>query len=110
METRAYYPFGLPLYVLLVVVERAVARRRGLPTLSFAPSMSNVSSGVGSIVMGLALGPMWLALYAWGSQTFALFHLRARPHGCGHRCEGARLPRKAHGRRACTSAAGARIA
>ncbi len=76
METSAYYPFGLPLYVLLLVVEWVVARRRGRPTLSFAPSVSNVSSGVGSIVMGLFLGPMWLALYAWGAQTFALFHWR----------------------------------
>lgn len=77
METSAYYPFGLPLYVMLVAVELWLARRRGLPTLSFAASVSNVTSGVGSIVMGLVLGPMWLALYAWGSETFALVHFRA---------------------------------
>ena len=74
METTAYYAFGVPLYVLLVVAEYLVARRRRHPTLSFAPSVGNVTAGLGSIVVGLFLGPALLLLYAFGESHIALWH------------------------------------
>jgi sterol desaturase/sphingolipid hydroxylase (fatty acid hydroxylase superfamily) len=72
METTAYYAFGVPLYVLLVVAERARARRAGVRTLSFAESFGNVGAGLGSIVVGLFLGPILLGLYDWAFRTFAV--------------------------------------
>ena len=74
METTAYYAFGVPLYVMLVVVEWWVARRRLHPTLSFAPSVGNITAGLGSIVVGLFLGPALLFLYAFGASHIALVH------------------------------------
>jgi sterol desaturase/sphingolipid hydroxylase (fatty acid hydroxylase superfamily) len=74
METTAYYAFGVPLYVALVVVEWIVARRRRHPTLSFAESIGNVSAGFGTIVLGLFLGPVLLALYDFGYDHLALVH------------------------------------
>ncbi len=72
METTAYYAFGVPLYALLVVAEHLRARRRGRSTLSFADSFGNVGAGLGSIVVGLFLGPILLALYDWAFRTFAV--------------------------------------
>jgi sterol desaturase/sphingolipid hydroxylase (fatty acid hydroxylase superfamily) len=74
METTAYYAFGVPIYLGLVVAEWLRAKRRGARTLSFAPSFGNVSAGLGSIVVGLFLGPALLALYAFGERTLAVVH------------------------------------
>jgi sterol desaturase/sphingolipid hydroxylase (fatty acid hydroxylase superfamily) len=74
METTAYYAFGVPLYVLLVVGEYLVARRRRHATLSFAPSVGNITAGLGSIVVGLFLGPALLLLYSFGEAHIALVH------------------------------------
>ncbi len=74
METTAYYAFGVPLYAMLVVVEWWLARRRRHPTLSFAPSVGNITAGLGSIVVGLFLGPALLLLYAFGESHMALVH------------------------------------
>ena len=74
METTAYYAFGVPLYALLVLVEWARAKRRGAPTLAFAPSFGNLTAGLGSIVVGLFLGPALLLLYSFAFDRFALVH------------------------------------
>ncbi len=74
METTAYYAFGVPLYVMLVVVEWWLARRRRHVTLSFAPSVGNITAGLGSIVVGLFLGPALLLLYAFGESHIAVVH------------------------------------
>ena len=74
METTAYYAFGVPLYVLLVVIEYVLARRRKHPTLSFAPSASNVMAGFGTIVLGLFLGPLLIMLYAFGASHLEVVH------------------------------------
>lgn len=72
LETTAYYAFGVPLYLSLMGVERMVARRRGAPTLSLADSVGNLSAGLGSVVVGLFLGPALIALYDWGYTHLAL--------------------------------------
>jgi sterol desaturase/sphingolipid hydroxylase (fatty acid hydroxylase superfamily) len=63
METTAYYAFGVPLYAGLIAAEFLLARRRGAPTLPFAPSFGNLSAGLGTIVFGLFLGPALILLY-----------------------------------------------
>ena len=88
METTAYYAFGVPIYVGLVVAEWIVARRRRHPTLSFAESIGNVSAGFGTIVLGLFLGPVLLALYDFGYEHLALIHWPKGPGcaGCSPSC------------------------
>ncbi|HEY8078966.1 MAG TPA: sterol desaturase family protein [Labilithrix sp.] len=72
METTAYYAFGVPLYMMLVIAEHVRARRTGRSTISFADSFGNVSAGLGAIVVGLFLGPVLLTLYEWARHTFAV--------------------------------------
>lgn len=72
METTAYYAFGLPLYLGLGAAEWALARRRGAATVPFAPSFGNVSAGLGTIVLGLFLGPALILLYEWALRHLAL--------------------------------------
>jgi sterol desaturase/sphingolipid hydroxylase (fatty acid hydroxylase superfamily) len=74
METTAYYAFGVPIYVAIVILEALGARRKNRETLSFAPSFGNVTAGLGSIVVGLFLGPALLLLYSFALRHFALFH------------------------------------
>jgi alkylglycerol monooxygenase len=66
METTAYYAFGVPLYAAIVAGEYFVAKRRKAPTLSFAPSYGNLTAGLGSIAIGLFLGPALILLYEFG--------------------------------------------
>jgi alkylglycerol monooxygenase len=77
METTAYYAFGVPLYLLLVLAEALRTRARGLAGASFADSFGNVSAGLGSIVIGLFLGPVLLLLYDWAWSTLALVRWEA---------------------------------
>ncbi len=74
METTAYYAFGVPVYVGLAALEWLLARRRRHPTLSFAESFGNISAGLGSIAVGLFLGPALIALYDFGYTHLALYH------------------------------------
>lgn len=66
METTAYYAFGVPLYAAIVAGEYWIAKRRHAPTLSFAPSYGNLTAGLGSIAVGLFLGPVLIFLYDFG--------------------------------------------
>lgn len=68
METTAYYAFGVPFYFLLIAVEAWRARQAP----RFADSFGNMTAGVGSIVIGLFLGPALLLLYDWAYTSFAL--------------------------------------
>src|SRR5689334_10540723 len=72
--TTAYYAFGVPIYAALVAGEAWLMRRRGRWTISFADSFGNIGAGLGSIVVGLFLGPALIALYDWAYAHFALVH------------------------------------
>lgn len=63
IDTMAWYALGIPLYVVYVVVEILLARRRGLALFGFAETISNLSAGLGTLVVGLFVGPWVLA--AW---------------------------------------------
>jgi sterol desaturase/sphingolipid hydroxylase (fatty acid hydroxylase superfamily) len=74
METTAYYTFGLPLYLFLIWLEARRAKRRGMPVLTLPQTINNLSTGYGTIVIGLFLGPALILLYDWAFRHFALVH------------------------------------
>lgn len=72
MDATAYYAIGIPLYVVLFGLESLLARARGLPTPTFAGSVSNIATGLGAIVVGMVVGPLLVALYDWAFHSFAV--------------------------------------
>lgn len=58
LQTNAYYALGASLYVLLIGLEYWVARRRNVRVFGFADTVSNLSAGMGEVVIGLFLGPL----------------------------------------------------
>src|SRR4051812_23861045 len=71
LDTNAYYALGIPLIVLVVLVE-LVAHVRGRRVFGFAETISNYSSGLGTLILGLFLGPRIYALYELIHGHFAL--------------------------------------
>ncbi|WP_426103865.1 sterol desaturase family protein [Massilia sp. TSP1-1-2] len=74
METTAYYSFGVPLYFLLIWLEARRAKKRGMPAITLPVSINNLSTGLGTMVIGLFLGPALILLYEWAFRHFALLH------------------------------------
>ena len=74
METTAYYAFGVPLYFLLIWIEARRAKKRGMPVISLPVSINNLSTGLGTMVIGLFLGPALILLYDWAYRNFALLN------------------------------------
>ncbi len=77
VETSTYYALGIPLYGLLMLGEAWLGKRRGMRVYRLADDVSNLACGMGQILAGLALGPLMLALYAYGYEL-RLFTLPAR--------------------------------
>lgn len=73
-ETTAIYAFGVPLYLGLIALEARVAERRGRPTAELPESLGNLSAGLGTVVLGLFLGPVLIGLYGFGLSHLALVH------------------------------------
>jgi alkylglycerol monooxygenase len=65
-ETTAIYAFGVPLYLGLIALEARVAHKRGRPTAELPESLGNLSAGLGTVVLGLFLGPVLIGLYSFG--------------------------------------------
>ncbi len=77
LETSTYYALGIPLYGLLMLTEAWLGQRRGKRVYRVADDLGNLACGMGQILAGLALGPLMLALYAYGYEL-RLFTLPAR--------------------------------
>src|SRR3954467_2309779 len=75
-ETTAIYAFGVPLYLGLIALEARAARKRGRPTPELPESIGNLSAGLGTVVLGLFLGPILIGLYLFGLSHLALVHWR----------------------------------
>src|SRR4051812_733282 len=71
-ETTAIYAFGVPLYLGLIALEARAARKRGRPTPELPESIGNLSAGLGTVVLGLFLGPILIGLYLLGLPPLAL--------------------------------------
>jgi len=72
LDTNAYYAFGIPFYVALMLFEQWLARRRGLVVYRFADTLGNFCAGLGEVTIGLFLGPVLLWLYDFGYQHLRL--------------------------------------
>jgi sterol desaturase/sphingolipid hydroxylase (fatty acid hydroxylase superfamily) len=63
LDTASWYAFAIPAYVVYVAVEILLARRSKTRVFSFAETISNLTCGLGTLVVGLFVGP-WV-LRAW---------------------------------------------
>jgi alkylglycerol monooxygenase len=72
-ETTAFYAFGVPLYLGLIGLEARRARQRGVPVATLPESIGNLAAGLGTVVIGLFLGPALIALYDFGLRHLALW-------------------------------------
>lgn len=72
IDTTAWYALGIPLYALYVGLEIAIARRRPEKVFGFAETISNLTAGLGTLVVGLFAGP-------WVQRAWDLAHDRLAP-------------------------------
>ncbi len=72
LETSGFYALGIPLYLALIAIEVATARRRGRSIYGFANTIGNFSGGLGGVILGLFIGPWLIALYDFTFENFAL--------------------------------------
>ncbi len=79
LDTAAWYAFAIPLYVLYVVMEIVIARRKREKVFSFAETISNLTAGMGTLIIGLFAGP-WV-LRAWNFAHDHVAPFRWPAHG-----------------------------
>lgn len=75
MDVNAYYALGIPAYVVAMLFERELMRRRGRDVYGVATTIGNLSGGLGEVLIGLFLGPLLFASYDWAYRTLAPLHL-----------------------------------
>lgn len=66
LESSGYYALGIPAYVAVCAGEMLWARRKGEHVYRFGSTVSNLSSGMGEVLVGLFLGPLLLLAYDFG--------------------------------------------
>lgn len=66
LESSGYYALGIPAYVAVCAGEMAWARHKGKQVYRFGSTVSNLSAGLGEVLVGLFLGPLLLAAYDFG--------------------------------------------
>ena len=66
LESSGYYALGIPAYVAVCAGEMLWARRKGQPVYRFGSTVSNLSAGMGEVLVGLFLGPLLLLAYDFG--------------------------------------------
>ncbi len=75
LETTGWYAVGIPIIAATIAIEWALARRRegprsasGAPAFGFAEAISNLSAGLGTLLIGIFVGPIlfagWEAVHA----------------------------------------------
>jgi sterol desaturase/sphingolipid hydroxylase (fatty acid hydroxylase superfamily) len=74
LETTAYYALGIPMFAAVIGFERWVGRRRGVELFGFAETLSNLSAGLGTLLVGVLTGPWILAAYDAVQTRFAVVH------------------------------------
>lgn len=79
LDTTAWYAFGVPLYLALVAVEAALGRRRRVRVFNIPETISNLTAGLGTLLIGLFVGPY--VLRAWDFVCANVAPYRWPPHG-----------------------------
>ena len=72
MDTNDYYALLVPVFFLLMGVEALVARHQGLRAYVLPDTLSNLSCGMGQVLLGIFTGGFLLALYDGFQATFGL--------------------------------------
>jgi len=72
MDTNDYYALLVPVFFLLMGVEALVARSQGLRAYVLPDTISNLSCGMGQVLLGIFTGGFLLALYDGFQATFGL--------------------------------------
>jgi sterol desaturase/sphingolipid hydroxylase (fatty acid hydroxylase superfamily) len=72
MDTNDYYALLVPVFFLLMGVEALAARRQGLRAYVLPDTLSNLSCGMGQVLLGIFTGGFLLALYDGFQATFGL--------------------------------------
>src|SRR4051794_40015081 len=79
IDTAAWYALGVPLYFIYLALEILLARRRRERIWSFAETISNLTAGLGTLIIGLFAGP--LVFRAWNLAHQHLAPLPWPAHG-----------------------------
>lgn len=81
LDTAAWYALGVPAYLLYIAAEIVIAWRRRAheKVFGFAETLSNLTAGLGTLVIGLFVGPFVLRAWDWAYAHLAPFHWPA--HG-----------------------------
>lgn len=78
LDTTAWYAFGVPLYLALVAVEASIGRRRGVRVFDVAETISNLTAGLGTLLIGLFVGPWVLKSWDFVCANIAPYRWPAR--------------------------------
>lgn len=68
--------FAIPLFVLLMVLEFVIARRKKLPYFNLHDSIANISIGVAERLLDVFVTGMFFFVYDWLQRRFGLFAIR----------------------------------
>lgn len=77
MDTNDYYALLGPLFFLVMGLEAWAAKRQGLRAYVLPDTLSNLSCGMGQVLVGLFTGGFLLALYDGFQRNFAVVHWEA---------------------------------
>src|SRR5688572_6815 len=71
-DNNAFYAFGVPFYILIMLWELWLSKRKGVVAYGFGDTMSTFHAGFGEVVVGLFLGPVLIGLYVFGYEHLRL--------------------------------------
>jgi sterol desaturase/sphingolipid hydroxylase (fatty acid hydroxylase superfamily) len=72
VDTNDYYALLVPLFFMLMGIEAWALRRRGRRAYVLPDTLSNLSCGMGQVLVGIFTGGFLLALYDGFQRTFAI--------------------------------------
>lgn len=79
IDTISWYAFAIPLYAVYVGIEYLLARRRPAYAFTFNETISNLSAGLGTLLIGLFIGPV--VIRGWHFVQSQLAPVRWPAHG-----------------------------
>ncbi len=74
MDTNDYYALLVPLFFVLMGIEAWAAKRQGQRAYVLPDTLSNLSCGMGQVLVGIFTGGFLLALYDGFQRNFSVVH------------------------------------